>query len=84
MKFVMVMHEWFVSSDGFTVKEIDARDADDAHNIASDIAHARNSRACHNADATILQIADNEHLAPRRLTWRERLTGRLSYPPSPK
>ena len=78
MRFLIVSHSWFVSSNGFTVDEVEADDMKHAKLLAAE-------RQCDLDDtfnktrSKVIQIADNEHLAPRRLTLWERITGRLSY-----
>lgn len=82
MRYLITTHYWFMSSEGFDVEESDAVTLDDAKKEAAVKQIARDRQFQH-ARCEVIQIADNEHLAPRRLTWRERLMGRLSYP-SPK
>ncbi|MCL8299432.1 hypothetical protein [Pseudomonas mosselii] len=73
-RFIAVFHYWFVDSKGFTVLEYDGdhqRADEQAAKYLRDTAGDFNR-----GDYTLVEIDDTEHL-PRRLTWRERITGKL-------
>jgi hypothetical protein len=82
MRYLMVTHKWFVDSKGFSVQELNADNLEHAklkaakHQIEIDsiFSHAR---------CDVIEIGDNEHLAPKKLTMWERLSGQLSYDQSP-
>jgi hypothetical protein len=78
MKYLITTHRWFQQSKGFSVEEIEAKDLEHAELLAAkrerDLYDIFNKARC-----DIIQIASNEHLAPRKLTLRERLTGVLLY-----
>lgn len=79
-RFIAVIHSWHVDSKGFQVHELDAKDRKSAE-CGGALLAIRSQGACRNADFHILEIADREFLMPRRLTWRERLTGMLEVKP---
>ncbi|UVE47571.1 hypothetical protein KS461_09865 [Pseudomonas chlororaphis] len=73
-RFIAVFHYWFVDSKGFKVLELEGdqcRADEQAAKILRDTAETFNR-----GDYTLVEIDDREHL-PRRLTWRERITGRI-------
>lgn len=76
MKFIAVIHNWFIDSKGFDVIKLDSSSLEQAKTEASSIAHNKsnlfNTTAC-----VVLEIDDDKILGPRKLTWCERLTGRL-------
>jgi hypothetical protein len=75
MRYVVVSHSWFIDSNGFATKTIDAKDDKSAKEHATLIRDAADSTF--NRTATIvLKIGPKEELyQPRRLTLWERLTG---------
>lgn len=75
-RYIAVIHGWHVESNGFTVCELQQRDRSSADDEACLLA-ARRDRAFDRTAYTVIEIDDREHL-PRRLTWRERITGKIS------
>ncbi|HBE6752515.1 TPA: hypothetical protein KML76_002980 [Escherichia coli] len=73
-RFIAVIHGWHVSSNGFDVHELKATDKESAHNEATLLKHQRVS-TFDTCAFTVIEIADHERLS-RKLTLRERLTGR--------
>lgn len=73
-RFIAVFHEWHVHSRGFDVVQLEALDQRQAEMEAALIHRGR--RGFYSNDFTLVEIDNREHL-PRRLTWRERLTGRI-------
>jgi len=74
-RFIAVVHGWHVQSKGFDVHELTARTTQGADDEACLIA-ARRDAAFDRTAYVVVEVDDHEHL-PRRLTWRERLTGRI-------
>lgn len=74
-RFIAVVHGWHVESKGFDVHELGARTPQDADDEACLLA-ARRDKAFDRTAYVVVEMDDSEHL-PRRLTWRERLTGRI-------
>ncbi|MBM1184156.1 hypothetical protein [Pseudomonas lundensis] len=75
-RFIAVIHGWHVDSKGFDVHQLQAAKADDAEREACWIKEQRD-RTFDRCAYVVVEIDDREHL-PRRLTWRERITGRLA------
>ena len=75
-RFIAVIHGWHVDSKGFDVHELIATDKESAYNEAVLLKHKR-ERTFDKCAFTVVEIADNETLA-RKLTLRERLTGRTN------
>ena len=74
-RFIAVVHGWHVESKGFDVHELSARTARGADDEACLLA-ARRDAAFDRTAYVVVEIDDRERL-PRRLTWRERLTGKI-------
>lgn len=74
-RFIAVVHGWHVDSKGFDVHELTASTPQDADNEACLLA-ARRDATFDRTAYVVVEVDDREHL-PRRLTWRERLTGRF-------
>ncbi len=74
-RFIAVVHGWHVESKGFDVHELTASTAQGADDEACLLA-ARRDAPFDRTAYVVVEVDDREHL-PRRLTWRERLTGRL-------
>lgn len=76
-RFVIVIHSWFQESQGFEEHVIEAPNADAAELEArrlTDIGKSNfNVRAFH-----MFELAENERPVDRKLTWAERLSGRLN------
>lgn len=74
-RFIAVVHGWHVDSNGFNVHELkstDRRQADDEACVLS----ARRNATFDRTSYVLVEVDDREHL-PRKLTWRERITGKL-------
>ncbi|MDD2056559.1 hypothetical protein NPS58_03750 [Pseudomonas putida] len=74
-RFIAVVHGWHVSSKGFDVHELNATTQQTADDEACLLA-ARRDAAFDRTAYVVVEVDDREHL-PRRLTWRERLTGKI-------
>lgn len=74
-RYIAVIHGWFVTSNGFTVRELDATSRDQAEKEAAQLRYNREN-AFDKCAHLVIEIEDAETL-PRKLTLRERLTGRL-------
>lgn len=74
-RFIAVIHGWHVDSNGFDVHQLSATDkkaADDETCLLG----ARRNPVFDRSAYVVVEVDDREHL-PRKLTWRERFTGRL-------
>lgn len=74
VRFLAVFHQWHVSSRGFETVELQATDRESALDEASRLLRAR--QGFYSVDFTLVELERRERL-PRRLSWLERLTGRL-------
>jgi len=74
-RFIAVIHGWHVYSNGFNVHELEAETLEDAKKEACWLKSQREDDFDKCA-YVLVEIDDREHL-PRRLTWSERLTGKL-------
>ena len=74
-RFIAVVHGWHVESKGFDVHDLTASTAQAADYEACLIA-ARRDAAFDRTAYVVVEVDNREHL-PRRLTWREPLTGRI-------
>lgn len=74
-RFIAVIHGWHVSSKGFNVHELKAVTQEEAQKEACWLKEQREADFDRCA-YVVVEIDDREHL-PRRLTWRERLTGKI-------
>lgn len=74
-KYVLVFHNWFISSKGFEVFEIEADDIQDAN--AQGFVKLGKQQDFNHRDFTVVEMEPNYHL-PRKLTWKERLTGYIN------
>lgn len=79
-RFVAVVHRWHVHSNGFFIEEIEAASEAEAQEKAEALAHRLN-RPFNSAAVHLLSIGDRVIIKPRRLTWRERLLGKMQPPP---
>ena len=77
-RYVAVIHGWHVHSNGFNVHELESITMEDAQKEACWLKETR-ERDFDRCAYVVVTIDDTEFL-PRRLTWRERLTGKLSNP----
>ncbi|WP_286933891.1 hypothetical protein [Leclercia sp. UBA5958] len=75
-RYIAVIHGWHVDSNGFGVHELNAIDKESAYKEAVLLKHKRESTFDRCA-FTVVEIDDNERMA-RKLTLRERLTGRTN------
>lgn len=75
-RYIAVIHGWHVSSNGFDVHELCATDKEAAYDEAVLLKHER-ERTFDKCAFTVVEIADHERLS-RKLTLRERLTGRTN------
>lgn len=74
-RFIAVIHGWHVHSNGFNVHQLSAKRLQDAEQEACWLKHQRDATFDRCA-YVVVEIDDREHL-PRRLTWLERLAGRI-------
>ncbi|KJK14851.1 MULTISPECIES: hypothetical protein [Pseudomonas] len=74
-RYIAVIHGWHVESKGFDVHELVAGTPQAADDEACLLA-ARRDAAFDRTAYVVVEVDDREHL-PRRLTWRERLTGKI-------
>lgn len=74
-RFVAVIHGWHVHSNGFNVHQLQASTIEEANKEACWLSDQRDA-AFDRCAWVVVEIEAHEHL-PRRLTWRERLTGRI-------
>jgi hypothetical protein len=77
-RFIAVIHGWHVSSNGFNVHELDATTKQEAAEKAAYLTTKRQS-TFDNCAYVVVEIKPEETIKrPRKLTWRERLTGRVA------
>lgn len=76
MRYVAVVHSWFVHSKGFEVKEIEASTEENAQMVADAFAHQVGNDFKSTA-VLLLKIGQERIIKPRRLTWKERILGRI-------
>lgn len=76
MRYVAVVHSWFVHSKGFEVKEIEASTEKEAQTHADAFAHQVGDDFKSTA-VILLKIGKERIIEPRRLTWKERISGRI-------
>lgn len=76
MRFLVVTHEWFVDSRGFKVEEIEASDEKQAQE-RTDLLTYRAQDSHKRAASKLIILEDTESFINRKLTWTERLTGKL-------
>ncbi|MNP77706.1 hypothetical protein D3C76_1751830 [compost metagenome] len=74
-RFVAVIHGWHVHSNGFNVHDLTSTTLEEAKKEACWLKGQRED-SCDRCAYVVVEIDDTEHL-PRRLTWRERITGQL-------
>lgn len=74
-RFIAVIHGWHIDSKGFDVHELDSITLEDAKKEACWLKEQREAPFDRCA-YVVVAIDDTEYL-PRRLTWRERITGYL-------
>ncbi|MCS3605303.1 hypothetical protein [Erwinia rhapontici] len=75
-RFIVVIHGWHVHSNGFSVHQIDAIDNQEAAEKAAFLTMQR-QKAFDKCAYVVVEIGQEEIInRARKLTWRERLTGR--------
>lgn len=75
-RFIIVIHGWHVSSNGFDVIELEAPSKDAAEEKAAWLTQQR-EQAFDKCAYKVIELQQGEHVA-RPLTWRERITGRIT------
>jgi len=79
-RFIAVIHGWHVDSNGFNVHEFEATDKKEANQKAAYLTMQR-QKSFDRCDYVVVEIASSESInRPRKLTIRERLTGRIHAP----
>jgi len=74
-RYIIVSHSWFIDSNGFETKQIEAADDREAKDKAILFREARN-RPFNHTETFVLKIGPHEELyQPRRLTLWERISG---------
>lgn len=77
MRYIAVVHSWFVHSKGFEVRELEVTNDKDAKTQADAFAHEV-SEDFKSTAVVLLKIGAGERIfKPRRLTWKERILGRI-------
>lgn len=79
-RYLAVIHAWHVESKWFQTHELKSQDPKSAEGEAALLA-MKAQGTCRSADYHLIELADRDCLMPRRLTWRERLTGTLEVSP---
>lgn len=75
-RFIAVIHGWHVHSNGFNVHQIEAEDKQEANEKAAYLTMQRQGKFDECA-YVLVEIETEEAIRkPRKLTWRERVTGR--------
>lgn len=75
--FIVVIHGWFTGSNGFNIHEIHSDTRESAEKEAAHICYQRDS-TFDKCAYQVIEIGDRQIVKPRKLTIRERITGRLS------
>ncbi|WP_312041185.1 hypothetical protein [Pantoea eucalypti] len=77
-RFIAVIHGWHVHSNGFDVHQIDATSQQEAAEKAAYLTMQRQGKFDECA-YVLMEIQSEEAVKqPRRLTWRERITGSVA------
>jgi len=76
VRYILVAHNFFVQGNGFSVKELDVKDEEEAYNQMYAYV-GRKQDTFNHVEATIIKIRENETIKPRKLTWKERFTGNI-------
>jgi len=81
-RFIAVVHNWFVHSEGFHVEELESTTRKQAEAEAA-VLYRRHNRDFSKAEVKLIELQKGEHLPRRRvpgekLTIWERLVGRVS------
>jgi len=77
-RFIAVIHGWHVHSNGFNVHQIDATDKQEAAEKAAFLTVQRQNKFDECAYVLVEIKPGEEMKRPRKLTWRERITGRFA------
>lgn len=84
MRYIAVFHNWFVKNSYFRARELDVSSKEEAHKEASALAFDWDVPGSH-CDYTLVPIGNEETLlstrkmaAARKLTWKERLFGKIA------
>lgn len=77
-RFVIVIHGWHVHSKGFDVHQLDCESLDQAEQKAAHLTYQRD-RPFDRCAWHVVAIEPDTRIT-RKLTWRERFTGRLNTP----
>lgn len=81
MRFIAVVHSWFVYSDGFLVVELEATNRKQADSEAA-LLYRKHNREFSKADVEVIELRQGEQLRKKipgeRLTMWERIVGRVS------
>ncbi|MEN4561777.1 hypothetical protein [Pantoea agglomerans] len=76
-RFIAVIHGWHVHSNGFNVHQIDAANEQEAAEKAAYLTMQRQAKFDECA-YVLVEIQSEEAIKqPRKLSWRERFTGRV-------
>lgn len=75
-RFIAVIHGWHVHSNGFNVHQIEAANKQEANEKAAYLTMQRQGKFDECAYVLVEIEANEEINRPRKLTLRERLTGR--------
>ena len=75
-RFIVVIHGWHVHSNGFTLHEVEAASVQEAEEKGAYLKDQREKPFDRCAYA-VVEIESGERIA-RDLTWRERLTGKVT------
>lgn len=77
-KFILVQHNWFMTSLGFSVNVIEAPDERTAKDIGEAKAFRDQNTFRHTA-CKVIPLAEGQEIArSRKLTWKERITGKIA------
>lgn len=77
-RYVIVIHGWHVHSKGFDVHQVDCDDTQRAEQMATYLTFQR-EQAFDRCAWKVIEIESDTKVV-RKLTWRERFTGRLNTP----
>lgn len=75
-KFIIVIHGWHVSSNGFTVHEVEADSIEEAQKEGALLCYRR-EKAFDKCAYRVIEIGERQVVKPRKLTFIERITGRI-------
>lgn len=75
-KYVLVFHNWFISSNSFEVVEIEAESLKDAEKQG--LIRLGKHQTFNHRDFTVVEMEPEYQLARKKLTWKERFSGYIS------